>query len=118
MDIQDLSIVNEPLLEVNVDTMLKIVTERIEKLNEDKRAEKKEKEKNVEEDQEIEAPPEPEPEPEPELVIEEVPIIEVDPKAYEIQKLKDQLAELQTLKELDKEEEAEIIEEVIEAEGE
>ena len=60
----------------------------------------------------------PEPEPEPELVIEEVPIIEVDPKAYEIQKLKDQLAELQTLKELDKEEEAEIIEEVIEAEGE
>lgn len=64
MDIQDLSIVNEPLLEVNVDTMLKIVTERIEKLNEDKRAEKKEKEKNVEEDQEIEAPPEPEPEPE------------------------------------------------------
>ena len=60
----------------------------------------------------------PEPEPEPEPVIEEVPIIEVDPKVAEIQKLKDQLAELNALKELEKEEAAEIIEEVIKEEGE
>ena len=58
------------------------------------------------------------PEPEPEPVIEEVPIIEVDPKVAEIQKLKDQLAELNALKELEKEEAAEIIEEVIKEEGE
>ena len=66
------------------------------------------------------SPNQPEPEPEPEIIPEEVIeesipeiIIEepkIDGKDTEIQKLKDQLAALNALKELDKEEDAEILE--------
>ena len=58
-----------------------------------------------------------EPEPEPVIIPEPEPIIKEDPKDAEIVKLKEQLEVLElkeTLKELNKEEEAEIIPEVIE----